>query len=220
MCGRMVQAAIKKLWRSRGEVSGLPPAFQPRYNLAPTSAVMVVRDTKDGWSAEMMRWGLVPSWWKDAAKLPGQTFNARAETVASKPTFRAAFKRRRCIIPADGFYEWKAEGAKTKQPFYIHPRDPEAVFAFAGLWELWETADDTMESCTIITTIPNALMEEIHNRMPVILAPKSFDEWLDPANQDTESLQRFLVLCDPTFMNAYAVGPVKGEGPELIVPIA
>ena len=103
MCGRMVQAAIKRLWASRGEMLELPPAFQPCYNLAPTLAVLVVRSPKEDWSADMMRWGLVPSWWKDATKFPGQTFNARGETVAKKPTFRAAFKRRRCIIPADGF---------------------------------------------------------------------------------------------------------------------
>ena len=167
-----------------------------------------------------MRWGLVPSWWKDATKLPGQTFNAGGETVAMKPTFRAAFKRRRCIIPADGFYEWKTIDGKAKQPFYIYPRDPEAVFAFAGLWELWETADGSMESCTIITTEPNALMAEIHTRMPVLLSTQDFEEWLDPSNQDTASLLRFLVPCDPALMDAYAVGPVKGEGPGLIMPVA
>ncbi len=218
VCGRMVQAAIKKLWASQGEMAELPPVFQPRYNLAPTSAVLVVRAGMDGWSADMMRWGLVPSWWKDATKLPSLTFNARAETIATKPTFRSAFKRRRCIVPADGFYEWKATGGKVKQAFYIHSRDPEKVFAFAGVWELWETADGAMESCTIITTEPNALMAEIHTRMPVILSPHTFEEWLDPTNEDTASLQRFLVPCDPAVMDAYSVGLVKGDGRGLIVP--
>ena len=104
--------------------------------LAPTAAVLVVRAAAEGWSADMMRWGLVPSRWKDASKFPGQTFNARAETVATKPTFRSAFKRRRCISPADGFFEWKTLGGKVKQPFYFHSREPGEVFAFAGLWEL------------------------------------------------------------------------------------
>lgn len=216
MCGRMVAAAIKGLWRSRGIVE-LPPAFLPRYNIAPTLPILVIRAAGGDWSADMMRWGLVPSWWKDAAKLPGQTFNARAETVAEKPTFRSAFKRRRCIIPADGFFEWKATGGKTKQPFYIHPREDGGVFALAGLWELWETADGAMESCTIITTEPNTLMADIHTRMPVILHPSSFEEWLDPAIQDAKRLPRLLVPCDPDGMNAHPVGPVRGEGPGLIV---
>lgn len=219
MCGRMVAATIKKLWQSRGVVE-LPPAFQPRYNIAPTSPVLVVRASEGKWTADMMRWGLVPSWWKDSAKLPGNTFNARAETIAEKPTFRAAFMRRRCIIPADGFFEWKATNDKAKQPFYIHPCISDAVFAFAGLWELWETSDGAMESCTIITTEANSLMAEIHNRMPVILAPEHFDEWLDPSNRDTARVHRFLIPCDPSVLELYQVGPVKGEGPGLLVPVA
>lgn len=220
MCGRMVAVAIKKIWRSMGWEGSPPPGFRASYNIAPTSEIVTLRAEAASNTADLMRWGLVPSWWKDAAKLPGQTFNARAETIAEKPTFRASFKRRRCLIPADGFYEWKAMGGSAKQPYYIHPRDPEAVFAFAGLWDLWETADGAILSTTIITTTPNVLMAEIHDRMPVILAPQHFQEWLDPANQNTGALQRLLVACDISHMTADPVRPVRGDGPELIIPMA
>lgn len=216
MCGRMVAVTIKKIWRSMGWEGDLPPGFRASYNIAPTSEIVTLRAEAGAYRADLMRWGLVPSWWKDAAKLPGQTFNARAETIAEKPTFRASFKRRRCLIPADGFYEWKAMEGGLKQPYYIHPRDPETVFAFAGLWDLWETADGAILSTTIITTTPNALMESIHNRMPVILAPERFPEWLDPRNQDTVSLQRLLMPCDFSHMAADPVRPVRGDGPELV----
>ncbi len=217
MCGRIVARVLKKAWTKDGRIV-IPPMFRPSYNIAPTQGIIVFRAGEGEWDASIMRWGLVPSWWKDAAKLPGQTFNARAETVAEKPTFRAAFKRRRCLIPCDGFYEWKATGGKAKQPFFIQPADPEGIFHFAGLWDHWETADGAMESCTIITTEPNALMAGIHNRMPVILAAENFDEWLDPANQDTARIQRLLMPCDPGGMEAHEVGPVRGDGPELVVP--
>lgn len=219
MCGRMVQVALKKLWRMREELTGIPPGFHPRYNIVPTSDVLVVRSGSSGWSAGMMRWGLIPSWWKDASAFPTQTFNARAETVATKPTFRSAFKRRRCIIPADGFYEWKTIAGKPKQPYFIHPSAAGEVFAFAGLWDYWETADGAMESCTIITTEPNALMAEIHHRMPVILPPQTIEEWLNPSDQGSARLQQLLVPSEPNLMSAHAVGPVKGEGPALIMPL-
>jgi putative SOS response-associated peptidase YedK len=214
----MVARVLKKAWTKDGKIV-IPPAFQASFNIAPTAGIVVFRAGGGEWDASITRWGLVPSWWKDAAKLPGQTFNARAETLAEKPTFRASFKRRRCIIPADGFYEWKAMSGKVKQPYFIQPSDPEGIFHFAGLWDLWETADGAMESCTIITTEPNPLMKEIHNRMPVILSPVDFDEWLDPSNQDTARLHRLLVPWDPTGMVAYQVGPVRGDGPGLIAPI-
>lgn len=219
MCGRIVARVLKKAWTKDGRIV-IPPMFRPSYNIAPTQGIIAFRAVADGeWDASIMRWGLVPSWWKDPAKLPGQTFNARAETVAEKPTFRAAFKRRRCLIPCDGFYEWKATAEKVKQPFFIQPADPEGIFHFAGLWDLWETADGAMESCTIITTEPNTLMEGIHNRMPVILSAGDFDEWLDPTNQDPTQLHRLLVPCDPSSMDAFPVRPVKGDGPELVRPL-
>jgi putative SOS response-associated peptidase YedK len=214
----MVAKVLKAAWTKNGKIV-IPPIFRPSYNIAPTAGIVVFRAAAGDWDASIMRWGLVPSWWKDPAKLPRKTFNAVGETVAEKPSFRASFKRRRCLIPADGFYEWATVAGSTKQPFYIHPSDPEGIFQFAGLWDLWKTADGAMESCTIITTEPNSLMEGIHNRMPVILSTEHFDEWMDPANQNSPRLQRLLVPCDPARMMAYAVGPVRGDGPELIVPI-
>ena len=194
-------------------------AGNSRLNFVTTKGIVVFLAGKTDWDASVMRWGLVPSWWKDASKLPIQTFNARAGTLAEKPTFRAAFKRRRCLILCDGFYEWKARGEKAKQPFFIHPADPQGILHFAGVWDNWETADGAMESCTIITTEPNALMAGIHNRMPVVLSPEHFDEWLDPANQDTARPQHLLLPCEPALLEAYSVGPVRGDGPELLTPI-
>lgn len=216
----MVAKVLKAAWTKNGKIV-IPPIFRPSYNIAPTAGIVVFRATVGEWDASIMRWGLVPSWWKDPAKLPRKTFNAVGETIAEKPSFRASFKRRRCLIPCDGFYEWKNLGSgKVKQPYYIHPRDPEGIFHFAGLWDLWETADGAMESCTIITTVPNSLMEGIHDRMPVILSAEHFDEWLDPANQEAPRLHRLLVPCDPSGMEGYAVGPVRGDGPGLIAPLA
>jgi len=219
MCGRMVAVAIKRIWRSMGWEGGPPSGFKPSHNIAPTSEIVTLGASGGSYASDLMRWGLVPSWWKDASKLPGQTFNARAETIAEKPTFRASFKRRRCIIPADGFYEWKAMGGSAKQPYYIHPCDPETVFAFAGLWDLWETADCAMGSCTIITTEPNSLIAGLHTRMPVILPPAHQEEWLDPRNGNLTNLQRLLLPFDPARMEAYEVGPVRGDGEHLIQPI-
>jgi putative SOS response-associated peptidase YedK len=156
----------------------------PRYNIAPTQPVLAVRLAASGSLATngrqreltLLRWGLVPSWSQDS-KMGARLINARSETVAEKPAFRAAFKRRRCLIPADGFYEWQKTDS-GKQPMYIHLRD-ERPFALAGLWEIWQGADGSeLETCTILTTSPNELMEPIHNRMPVILDPADYDEWL------------------------------------------
>ena len=135
------------------------PAFQPRYNIAPTSQVLVVRREGELRGAAMVKWGLVPRWAKDAA-IGARMNNARAETVAEKPSFREAYRKRRCLIPASGFYEWKAHG-KLKQPYYTHPAAGE-LFAFAGLWERWEGPGGPLETCAVITTEPNAVMAPIH----------------------------------------------------------
>jgi putative SOS response-associated peptidase YedK len=159
-----------------------------------------------------MRWGLLPSWTKAPKKAPLLN-NARAETVAEKPSFRSAFKSRRCLIPADGFYEWKTEG-KLKQP-YLFRRADEKPLAFAGLWEKW----NDIESCTIITTEANAVMEPIHDRMPVILAPNDYSEWLDATATEPGKL---LTPCPPDELTAYAVNPnvnnARNEVPECIEP--
>lgn len=160
--------------------------WSPRYNIAPTQMVAGVRPAEEGQGRELalFKWGLIPSWAKDA-KIGSSLINARAETVATKPAYRAAIKKRRCLIPADGFYEWQAiAGQKVKQPYFIGVRDL-PVFAFAGLWEHWTSPDGTpVETCTIITTDANELMRTVHTRMPVILDPADYDLWLDRDRHD------------------------------------
>lgn len=171
------------------------PPVAPRYNIAPTQPVPVVRTDRAAKARrfDLLHWGLIPSWAKDPI-IGSRMINARAETVAGKPSFRSAIRYRRCLLAADGFYEWKKiEGQKRKQPYYIHLGD-HRPFAFAGLWEHWEGADGSeIESCTIITTEPNALMRPLHNRMPVILHPKDYAVWLDPQVQKPDSVQSLLV---------------------------
>ena len=173
---------------------GLAPQLEPRFNIAPTQRVSTVRIApEDGQRfLSLMRWGLIPAWSKDPS-IGARMINARAETVAEKPAFRAAFKRRRCLVPADGYYEWKKAGSR-KLPHYIRMRD-DRPFAFAGLWETWQAADgaeDPIETCTIITTEANELSRPIHDRMPVILGPADFDLWLDPKVLDREKLESLL----------------------------
>jgi putative SOS response-associated peptidase YedK len=151
----------------------------------------VIRQAVDGTARECvaLRWGLVPSWADDPA-VGNRLINARAETVASKPSFRAAFRQRRCLVPADGFYEWQKQAGK-KQPFYIHLRGG-GPFAFAGLWERWQGADEPIESFTIVTTEANELVRSLHERMPVILPREAYKHWLDPAYAKLEELQALL----------------------------
>jgi putative SOS response-associated peptidase YedK len=190
MCGRFALAADAETLAQQFElpmVMTMPEAaFVPRYNVAPTQPVTAVRHHRDQRELTFFQWGLIPSWAKDP-KMGSKMINARSETVADKPSFRAAFKRRRCIIPASGFYEWqKVNGGK--QPMYIHPTD-EDVFAFAGLWETWHSADGSeLDTCTILTTEPNELMAPIHNRMPVILEREDYDVWLQPGDRPETGL--------------------------------
>jgi len=174
--------------------------FEPRYNIAPTQDIVVVRaDADNGWrTATLMRWGLIPSWSKAMAAGPPM-INARAETLAEKPAFRTALRRRRCLIPADGFYEWQQLPGRAKgkkQPFYIHRPDG-APFSFAGLWETWNdaSANLTFESCTIVTTEANSKLRELHDRMPVVLATNDCAAWLDPKTEDPSQLQHLLAPC-------------------------
>ena len=167
----------------------------------------------------LMHWGLVPGW----SKGPDSKFsmiNARAETVAEKPAYRAAFKSRRCLVPADGFFEWRAEG-KKKQPFYIHMKD-EKPFAFAGLWERWEKGAEPITSFTIIVTEANELLRPIHERMPVILAPKDYARWLDPALKK-EAAQKFMRPYGPEKMAlrkiSTRVNSPKNDDPEILAPL-
>ena len=188
------------------------PQFE-RYNIPPTADVPVVRQNDGVRQLKLMRWGLLPSWTKDPMAMP-PLFNARADTVATKPSFRSAYKKRRCIVPASGFYEWRKEG-KERWPLYFQRTD-ERPLAFVGLWEAW----GDVESCTIITTEANELMAPIHNRMPVILARNDYDVWLDP---DATDLGYLLATCPADELKCHPVdrivNKVGNDGPECIVPL-
>jgi putative SOS response-associated peptidase YedK len=221
MCGRFT---LRTPARDLVEIFELlrEPELFPRYNIAPTQNVAVIR--QDGKSRELslMRWGLVPTWSKDPKAGP-PLINARAETVATKPSFRTAFKRRRCLIPADGFYEWqKQTDSKTKIPHYIRMAKDRA-FAFAGLWETWHGNDGSaLDSCTIVTTDANDLMLPLHDRMPVILPEENFAQWLDPKNENVPELEALLRPYSPTEMTAFPISTLvnspRNERPECIVP--
>ncbi len=199
------------------------PAFAPRYNIAPSADVMVVLAGADGQRiARAMRWGLVPSWAKDPA-IGGRLANARAESVAEKPAFRAAFRARRCLVPANGFYEWQAAapGAR-KRPWYLSPAD-EGLFAFAGLMERWGPREAPLFTTCIVTTDANALLAPIHDRMPAILAPQDWSRWLDPG----APLPQLGALLRPAPVEAMRAWPVslavsnaRNEGAALIAPVA
>jgi putative SOS response-associated peptidase YedK len=218
MCGRYLLTSPVDLLRQVFRFMERPN-LGPRYNIAPTQDVPVVRLTREGDRRElkMMRWGLVP-YWADDLKIGNRLINARAETIARAPAFREAYQRRRCLVPADGFYEWRKEG-KQKQPLLIRRKD-RAPFAFAGLWERWQQPDgQVLRSCTIVTCPPNALVAEIHNRMPVILGPDAWERWLDPAAGDGREL---LGPCPADWLDAVAVSPrvnsPANDDPECLAP--
>lgn len=176
--------------------------LQPSYNIAPTQAVAAVLRNDEQRQFQQLRWGLIPSWAKDPG-MGARLINARSETVAEKPAFRSAFRHRRCLVVADGFYEWQRQERK-KQPFYFRLQDGQP-FAFAGLWESWRSPDDEeIDSCTILTTEANDLLRPIHDRMPVILDSQAYDIWLDP-KQDPEQLQQLLRPYKAEAMTSYAV---------------
>jgi len=191
MCGRYTLKTAPELVADQFQFEELSD-LKPRYNIAPSQLVASVRMTSGSTTREgvMLKWGLIPSWAKDPA-IGMKLINARAETVAEKPSFRKPFKQRRCLVLADGFYEWQKEG-RVKQPYYIRLKS-ERPFAFAGLWDHWASADgNTIETCALLTTEPNELMAPIHHRMPVILNPDTYDDWLDPDQQDVERLATLL----------------------------
>ncbi|MCH9002319.1 MAG: SOS response-associated peptidase [Planctomycetes bacterium] len=191
MCGRFTLISPGEVLAEFFELVDTPD-IEPRYNIAPTQAVGVVRRDRDIRRFDLMHWGLIPSWAKDPT-IGNRMINARSETAATKPSFRSAVKYRRCLLPTDGFYEWKAiAGQKRKQPYYIRMVDGRP-FAFAGLWEHWEGPDGAaIDSCTILTTEPNEMMADIHNRMPVILDQVDFNDWLDLSQQDPAALEPLL----------------------------
>jgi putative SOS response-associated peptidase YedK len=196
------------------------PQLTPRYNVAPTQDVSIIRnDPRKRRELSQVRWGLVPSWAKEVS-IGSRMINARSETVAEKPSFRAAFKRRRCLIPADGYYEWSHEGSK-KQPHWIRMND-HRPFAMAGLWERWKNPADgvAIETCTILTTNSNELTRKLHDRMPVILNPHDFDMWLDVEFEQRDFLESLLVPYPSDDMKVDRVNPfvnnARNEGPQCI----
>ena len=208
MCGRFLLATpVEALEVQFGAIAA--GSFGPRYNIAPTSPVPVVKETELGRILTLHHWGLIPSWAKDPA-LGARLSNARGETVAEKPSFRTSFRRRRCLIPADGFYEWQARPGLPKQPWLIRATAG-VTLAFAGLWDLWEGPDGCLESCTIITTAANALMAPVHDRMPVVLDPGDWSFWLAPGTKDAARLQALLCPAPEGVLTRHPVGPRVGN---------
>ena len=207
MCGRFTR---KENFQQLAKLLGISnfPTLPPRYNIAPSQMIACVRANPESQENECveLKWGLVPSWAKDPS-IGHKMINVRAETVAEKPSFRKAFQQRRCLILADGFYEWKSEG-KAKQPYYIHFAD-HRPFAFAGLWERWARSGDApLESCAVITTGPNALLETIHQRMPVILDPQNYADWLGSTKPDVSTLNAIFQPYPAESLEAYPVSPL------------
>jgi len=203
MCGRFGRIVSNRKLREKYRLKETPQ-LDDRYNIAPTQPVAAVRAADEGLELVLLRWDLIPSWSKDAT-IGHKLINARCETVAEKPSFRSAFKQRRCLIPASGFYEWQKQGIGPKKPFFICPRDGE-LFSFAGLWERWhDPKGEEVESCTLLTTTANELMQPIHDRMPVILVPSAEEQWLDP-RASAEALRSLLVPYTSEGMEARPVG--------------
>ncbi|MSQ47632.1 MAG: SOS response-associated peptidase [Deltaproteobacteria bacterium] len=221
MCGRFTLATDLEQIEERFSFHAANRSLTPRYNIAPSQAVFAIIGDEAGNRGGLLRWGLIPSWAKEAA-IGNRMINARAETIAEKPSFRRALQKRRCLIVADGFYEWRQEG-KKKTPIFIRLAS-RAPFAFAGLWETWRPPDDeAIHSCTIITTTPNTLMASIHNRMPVILTPEAETVWLDRTSTEPETLLPLLAPYPETEMEAYevalTVNSPRNDSPACIAPV-
>lgn len=221
MCGRYTLATPEPSLAELLDLS-TEPSLEPRYNIAPTQPVLVLRASplRPVRELELLRWGLIPSWAKDPA-IAARMINARSETAPDKPAFRSAFRHRRCLLPADGFYEWQRTG-RSKRPHYVRMKDGRP-FVFAGLWERWEGPDGTViETCTVLTTIPNELIEPLHNRMPVILRPEDFALWLDPDVKDPAPIRPLLRPYEPDEMFAYPVSTrvnsPRNDDPKCIEP--
>ncbi|NQU21316.1 MAG: SOS response-associated peptidase [Candidatus Nealsonbacteria bacterium] len=223
MCGRFTLRASAAVIAEQFAVFDLAP-LAARFNIAPSQPVPVIRlapeQTEPQRELVGLHWGLIPSWAKDPA-IGNRMINARSETVAEKPAYRAALRRRRCLVVADGFYEWQGTG-RRKQPYFIRMRD-DRPFAFAGLWESWEGPDHSaVESCTLITTGPNGLLRDIHDRMPAILSPEDYPRWLDGSVQDPKHLLPLLRPHPSEPMEAYPVGTrvnnPANDVPECIEP--
>lgn len=221
MCGRYTLSTpsdiLSDLYEFESELT-----LAPRFNIAPTQEAPVVRVTRPGTRRlDLLRWGLVPFWAKDPT-IGSRMINARSETVADKPAYRVSFKKRRCLVLADGFYEWQATGG-PKQPFFFHRKDGLPI-AMAGLWDLWDKGGDgPLETFTILTTSPNEVVAPIHKRMPVILQQDSFQEWLDPSAEDVAALAELLIPAPSDLLEAYPVSTYvnkpANEGSECVEPL-
>lgn len=223
MCGRFTQTQSAEAIAAAFQLTEVS-LLEPRYNIAPSQSIPTILLTAEqpDRQLKLLRWGLIPSWSKDP-QIGARMINARAETLTEKPAFRSAFKKRRCLVVADGFYEWKRQG-KNKQPFYFQLQDQQP-FGFAGLWEHWQApTGEAIASCTILTTEPNELLGSIHNRMPVILHPADYDLWLDPEVQQTELLQPLLRPYKTEAMVAHPVSTEvnnpQNDSPECIQDVA
>jgi putative SOS response-associated peptidase YedK len=220
MCGRYVitsaPEAIRALFRYSEQ-----PNFPARYNVAPTQPVPIVRIQEGVRGFALVRWGLIPSWVKDPRGFT-LLINARGETVLDKPAFRNAMRRRRCLFPADGFYEWKADGGR-KRPYFIHPRQGGPI-AFAGLWETWIGPNgEEVETACIVTTAANRMLAPIHDRMPVVIAPEAFDLWLDSAEAEVATAAALIAPAPESLFEAVEVSAAgnrtANDGPSLIEPL-
>jgi putative SOS response-associated peptidase YedK len=221
MCGRYeLHTPVEEVARRFDAVlTDAARALPPRYNIAPTLQVPVLRQGRRGREIEAMTWGLTPSWAKDRSGV--KPINARAETVFERPMFRNAIARRRCLLPADGFYEWR-RGPARKQPYHVGMADG-SLLALAGVWEYWaQEGQEPLVSCCIVVTDANALMATIHERMPVIIAPQDYARWLDPALSGRTAIEPMLAPFPAAEMHAYPISTrvngVKNDGPDLIRP--
>jgi putative SOS response-associated peptidase YedK len=220
MCGRYMVVSSPEAIR---RLFGYPeqPNFPPRYNVAPTQPIAVVRVVDGRRQFALVRWGLIPPWVKDPRAF-SLLINARVESVNDKPAFRYAMRRRRCLVPADGFYEWKTEG-RHKRPYAVRPRDRQPV-AFAGLWETWMGPNgEELETAAIVTTVANRALAALHDRMPVILPPDGFEAWLDGGRVDAQMAAAMCIPAPDDLLEAYevsgAVNRADNDGPELIAPV-
>jgi putative SOS response-associated peptidase YedK len=216
MCGRYTLIRDSATIAEAFGLGGMPE-LAPRYNVAPTQQVLAVRQADVGRAAALLRWGLVPPW--SAGPEGPPLINVRAETAATKPAFRSAFRKRRCLVPADGFFEWKPQGC-GKQPYLFGPRGG-GLFAFAGLWERWGAL---LESCAVLTVAANGLVRPLHERMPAILHRDDYSLWLDPGVQDAEALQALLRPYPEEEMEARPVNPwvndARHDDPRCVEPAA
>ena len=228
MCGRIVSATPVSVLAEQFLVADVRAAeLQARYNVAPTDDVVAVAATAAGRRLGTLSWGLVPNW-AEAPQAGRRLINLRSERLADRPGFRRTLRSRRCIVPADGFYEWRAaSGDRPKQPFLIRARDGRAL-ALAGLWDVWrdpaQPDADPLRTCTVLTTDPNEVMRALHDRMPVILPPAACDVWLDPSVTDVDRLVALCRPCPPELLEAWpvstAVNSVRNDGPHLVEPVS